>query len=283
MAFSTTDFDDVDFADGTGWVAVFEIHRGIKERAAAVGHGLADTLYSADFSGTIWTQEDPGSGRQSLPTLLSGFYSAVVALVGSDANIKWSETSGSSTFWTISTLKADIAMGVYTDKETAWDNRAENSGYIFPYLSADSAAVGWQNWLRPENSGPPLFIDFNQGDASVRSLCSGIVFPMADITGTIVSAEYGFTTQWDNSPAITDMTVLVGATSVVFSSAGSGTEVTTDPTIGSDLEIDLSIDTAEPSTHPFGAVYTDFLESIALSLDYLYLYLDIAGELTDQA
>lgn len=126
MAWPVTDFNGVQFNDGTGYAEVVAIHLAIKERADAVGHSLASGDYSDewDTAQVIWHDDDyPVDGRLYLKAVLTGFYSAIGSLISGDSGIRWTETGNNNAVaWTLSSLVADIGMGAFADMLTATTN-----------------------------------------------------------------------------------------------------------------------------------------------------------------
>lgn len=107
------DFDGTFFDDGTGWKVLFQIHMGISIRAQITNHPVRFTTFNRQLSGIVWTQEVDGLGVKSLPTRLRECYDAIQSLVGSNENIRWTESSGRSPEWTIESLIEDIGMGEF--------------------------------------------------------------------------------------------------------------------------------------------------------------------------
>lgn len=108
------DFDQTLFDRGAGWAIVFEIHNAILARAQATQHSLRNTI-ATPFSGLLWLEEGYDPERPELRTKLTQLYSWVQTLIDGQAGIRWTESSGRSAEWTLSSITADIGMGDFDD------------------------------------------------------------------------------------------------------------------------------------------------------------------------
>lgn len=108
------DFDQTLFDRGAGWAIVFEIHNAILARAQATGHPLRSTI-ATQFSGLLWLEEGYDPSRPELRSKLATMYNWIGQLLSSSSGIRWTEASGRSAEWTITTLTADIGMGDFDD------------------------------------------------------------------------------------------------------------------------------------------------------------------------
>lgn len=107
------DFEGVFFDAGMGWKVLFEIHLAISLRHRYFSVG--GTNFNTQISGIVWTDDDSADDNRDLKTELQSCYNAIVTLVNGGANIKWTEDSGRSPEWTMTSLIADIGMGEFSD------------------------------------------------------------------------------------------------------------------------------------------------------------------------
>jgi hypothetical protein len=118
MAWLVTDFEDVDFCDGTGWAVVAGIHKAIKERAECVVHPLYTIGdYGEEFEGDIWTYDEPDTGgRLYLVEQLRKFHTDITTLVEGNSLIEWTVESAGDDIWTMADLETDIGLGTWEEQ-----------------------------------------------------------------------------------------------------------------------------------------------------------------------
>ena len=174
------------------------------------------------------------------------------------------------------------------EREDSWDARTEELGGSGVYFGF--SAVGWQErglkWKNLNIVNPPDGSFDSWWFWHNENLSMAYSFPTAEFSGEIVRSEVQYTTVWTDSVTLGSMTVSINDAEVEFSSALTNARVAiSTATIDAETLVDTDVTTTPPSERPFGTYFLGLtpLKSAALGVTGLWLYLDISGELADQA
>lgn len=125
------DFDQQFFNKGAGWAILYEIWMGISMRAKITSSSVQSGAFARQLSGPVWLQKQAWAtpkNRNDYPSMLNQMYVAIETLLSSPittfGGIRWTESSGRSTEWTIESLTADIGLGDFRDLITRPQNPA---------------------------------------------------------------------------------------------------------------------------------------------------------------
>lgn len=318
MAWPNHDLDGVRFnQDYAGWNEIESIFIAIKERAVATGHSLSSGDYSGAFALELWHADPDGdTDRDYLKDLYEQFYTDLGSLVSGDSNIRWTETSGDTTEYTMTSLITAVALGDFADTLTRAANpepllwlRAALELLLYPKIdmdpmvgvgsytrteSATSYTVGQDAWDHRADttstvSNPAIpglkwnvtRTGFNY-NAIIFDESRDVTFNTSILEGVLVTAFYEYSGLWDDVAPATSIDFQVGTeTFTQTATHAAAYRETTDVVIGVDTEIDMDFVTAQPATIPFTlATGGAFLEFLLLSIR---VHTDLSTILTDQA
>lgn len=347
MAWPVTDFDGVQFNDGSGYAEVVAIHLAIKERAEAVGHSLASGDYADewDTSLVVWHDDNaPDDGRLYLVDVLQKFYNDIVSLLTIGTGKAWVQSPeiGAST-WGITNLKADIGLGDFADLLTGttnyeaflWLHEALDrlvyvreidqvdtsdaviwfTGYLFgyDYGGAFEGNAGWEDmaagpehyWSDPTNTLYAslmwrLLPGFGGGFATAIRRVENLK-TRSDITGSVEAVALNLTFRagentggttnpypYEDPSTAMELSINGEQTRTLATFFGQETELLTLNAENFPSETDntiyMEVLTPTPGTSPFWNASGGTLEmGVRMFGSQMYYYIDISGELADQA
>jgi hypothetical protein len=287
MAWPVTDFDGVQFNDGTGYAEVVAIHKAIKQRAEAIGHSLASGAYADPWTATpIWladpSRQGVGDTRVYLRDVLQGFYDDIIDMLDSDTDIRFVESvTANATEWTEASLVTAIGMGdfVYLLTKPAnhepflWLHEALDR-LIYPRVTVESGVftsqarsvgttiryldkqVAWNN--RDGGGGGGRSVSWILTIANSfhgAGVTDGVTYPfnMSGLSGVTSLVEYEMTFQNEGNIPITftfgsaSRLVYAGTAGITEWVAASSIDLPT----GTSSDALLEFVDAEPATVPF--------------------------------
>lgn len=299
---------------------MYELCLAVYQRAVALG-GALPSFYKADNSTTnnpsmadLYLLKATGANCQAYRNL-----SAVRNFItGTLAAGRWMTTSGGPTAYTVASMEtaigASLDLPAKVNEARAWQAYQDAlDRMIYAYTELDERGVGYTNsgyysdtestlqdaWDgRTTNTGvpggpvtpldPKAFWYITDGFvATVRHTVSGLIFRLGTATtaatlgGVLVSAEYVYDSVFDNC-TLGSVDFDLDGDIITINSTETGGTATATPTMDSALSLDLTIDTAEPSTVPF-SLGGDSSGTVALRPTALNVYHDLETILTDQA
>lgn len=319
MAWPNPDLDGVRFnQDDAGWLEMESIFTAIKERAVATGHSLASGDYSGAFAIELWHADPDGdTDRDYLKDLYEQFHTDLDSLIDGDADIRWTEASGDTTEWTLTSLTTDIGMGDFADLLTRAANpepllwlRAALERLIYAKVTVEGTVssgtmdytygldstrqLAWDDRLN--NAASDTFpnnllqlwwtirssISPSGEVAEVRRNIQGREYLTAHLDGVLVEAYYDYVVFFDSNFTPSTMDFFIGTETFTETASTSGKRATTDPSIDTDTYIDADITTTEPVTVPFSSS-TGVGRGFRVNINGIILHIDLATILTDQA